>query len=186
MQIYAQPLPKCFKVITICVSLIAAVFALSSWVERSWQQWQVVRELEGQGIQVYLSGMTVPQEKRYSKLSDFPAPLPLDQGTWCDFSRHLYHGVTALDFTQYAGLNADMTSFGPRLVQLLNGLPNVETAVGWQGPCGCCLTVDWCPVKSQYGPIEHRHYSFDLSFYKQQTEARSKALLDQKMRLQQD
>lgn len=90
MQIHAQPLPNRFRVIVICVSLILGMFALSYWVERSCQQWQIVRELEGQGIQVYLSGMPVPEAKKYSKLSDFPAPLPLDQGTWRDFACHLF------------------------------------------------------------------------------------------------
>lgn len=183
MRIHSPALPKSIRIVAISATFIAGVFALGIWLERSWQQWQIVRELEAQGIQVYLRGMPVPEEKRYSNLADFPAPLPPDQGTWRDFSRHLFLAVTALDFTRYAGLNADMTPFDSRLAQLLDELPQVNMAVGWQGTCGCCWTVDWCPAASSYGPIEHRHYTFDVSYRRQQTEARRKTLLAEKMRV---
>ena len=181
MQLHSQPLSKCFRFGVYAVALFASVFALYCWIERAWQQWQIVRELEGQGIRIYLSGMSVPQEKLYSKLADFPDPLPADQATWRDFSRHLFYRVRALEFTHYAGLNDDMTPFEPRLAELLNGLPQVDTAIGWQGSCGCCLTVDWCPTKSKHGPIEHRAYAYDLHFRRELTAARREQLLAKKM-----
>jgi hypothetical protein len=182
MQLHTQPLSKHFRFVAIVVAILAVSLMLSLWLGRAWQQWQIVRELEGQGIRIYLSGMAVPQAKQYSRLSDFAAPLPADEGTWRDFARHLFFSMTALDFTHYAGLNDDMTPFEPRLSELLDRLPQVHAAVGWQGPCGCCLTVEWCPTTSKYGPIEHRPYTFDMHFRRQLTEARREKLLAAKQK----
>ncbi len=122
--------------------------------------------------------MAVPQERTYANVLEFPAALPLDRGTWSDFSRHLFHHVIALDCTLYTEWVSGPAPPKSRLKEYLKDLPHVKTITAWMGTCGC-VQSSWFLDPGDDVPLVH--YTFSLSFTAQLSRLRAEGLRSKKL-----